>query len=75
MATLEGLSMTELQTIQEAMYNHIAYKKEIANSTGNPQFGLTETEISLNEFIKLQVKEQETGGAWKRRIREQGHVI
>ena len=40
----------------------------------NPTIEAWDKEETL-VWVNLQLKEQKTGGAWKRRIREQGHVI
>ena len=40
----------------------------------NPTIEAWDKEKTL-VWVNLQLKEQKTGGAWKRRIREQGHVI
>jgi hypothetical protein len=46
----------------------------ISSLSVNPNIENWDKEDTL-KWVRLQLKEQRTGGAWKRRIREAGNVI
>ena len=59
--TLHNLSKEHLQLIIDSIKSNPSIEAHIREEILKP--------------IKLQFEEQLKGGAWKRRIREQGHVI
>jgi hypothetical protein len=59
--TLENLTKEQIEEILESLKINPHYWTPLRNETIN--------------WVRLQYNEQTEGGAWKRRIREQGHVI
>ena len=59
--TINGLTETQIEQLIQAM--------EV-----NPTIEAHIKEPTL-QWVRLQLKEQQNGGAWKARIREAGHVI